>query len=224
MNKEDKQSLLLWGIVAYTVALLLYCTLKTLIGAGAELISAFGSILSAIATIYATFIAIKLYANWRDPHQASFYVNECKNVLDIYKQLHLCQRNLSILELELLNLISTENGLGIRNESDFTEEELEKLKTLNNLVDAGIDSLYTKISELQAEIIMLSALTEDHEFLIQSISLEASLTRSYKVPREVDSSLNIFEKYKKLIIANQNNYLIVQGKELIQKAKEWGKI
>ncbi|MFW1848217.1 hypothetical protein [Acinetobacter oleivorans] len=224
MDKEDKQSLLLWGIVAYSVVLLLYCTLKTLIGAGAEFISAFGSILSAIATVYATFIAIKLYADWKDPHQANFYVNECKNVLDIYKQLHLCQRNLNILELELLNLISSEDGLGIRNKSDFTEDELERLKTLNNLVDVGIDSLYTKISELQAEIIMLSALTEDHEFLIQSISLEASLTRSYKVPREVDSSLDVFEKCKKLEIANQNNYLIVQGKELIQKAKEWGKI
>ena len=90
-------------------------------------------------------------------------------------------------------------------------------------MDAGIDSLYTKISELQAEILMLAALTEDPEFLIQSISLEASLTRSYKVPREVDSNLNTLEKAKRLKIANQNNYLIVQGKELIQKAKEWGK-
>ncbi|EPQ1204224.1 hypothetical protein ACT4VK_08835 [Acinetobacter baumannii] len=224
MNKEDKQSLLLWGIVAYSVALLMYCTSKTLIGASADSISAFGSILSAIATIYATFIAIKLYADWKDPHKASFYVNECKSVLDIYKQLHLCQRNLSILELELFNLISTKNGLDIREESDFTEDELERLKTLNNLVDAGIDSLYTKISELQAEILMLAALTEDPEFLIQSISLEASLTRSYKVPREVDSNLNTLEKAKRLKIANQNNYLIVQGKELIQKAKEWGKI
>ncbi|QBC46823.1 hypothetical protein C4X49_04880 [Acinetobacter baumannii] len=70
----------------------------------------------------------------------------------------------------------------------------------------------------------LDFLTEDPEFLIQSISLEASLTRSYKVPREVDSNLNTLEKAKRLKIANQNNYLIVQGKELIQKAKEWGKI
>ena len=43
---------------------------------------------------------------------------------------------------------------------------------------------------------MLAALTEDPEFLIQSISLEASLTRSYKVPREVDSNLNTLEKQK----------------------------
>jgi len=224
MDKEDKQSLLLWGIVAYSVALLLYCTSKTLMGADADSISAFGSILSAIATIYATYVAIKLYANWKDPHQASFYVNECKNVLDIYKQLHLCQRNLYILEMDLLNLISTENGLGIRDESDFSKEELKKLNTLNSLVDKGIDALFTKIGELQAEVIMLTALTEDHNFLIQSISLETSLTRSYSVPREVDSKLDIFEKSKKLKVANQNNYLIVQGKELIEKAKEWGKI
>ncbi|PJG65308.1 hypothetical protein CVD09_16990, partial [Acinetobacter seifertii] len=213
MDKEDKQSLLLWGIVAYSVALLLYCTSKTLIGADADSISAFGSVLSAIATIYATYVAIKLYAHWTDPHKASFYVNECKNILDIYKQLHLCQRNLSILELDLLNLVSTENGLGIRDESDFSEDELLKLNTLNSLIDKAIDALYTKISELQAEVIMLSALTEDHEFLIQSINLEASLTRSYSVPREVNSNLDILEKYKKLKVANQNNYLIVQGKE-----------
>ncbi|MDD9317845.1 hypothetical protein [Acinetobacter lactucae] len=224
MDKEDKQSILLWGIVAYSVALLLYCTSKTLIGADADSISAFGSILSAIATIYATYIAVKLYTHWKDPHKASFYVNECKNVLDIYKQLNLCQRNLNILELETMNLISTKNGLGIRDISDFSEEELQKLETLNNLVDMGIDSLYSKISELQAEVIMLSALTEDHGFLIQSINLEDSLTRSYSVPRKLDSSIDILEKAQKLKIANQNNYLIVQGKELIEKAKEWGKI
>ncbi|WP_391485648.1 hypothetical protein [Acinetobacter pittii] len=224
MDKKDKQSLLLWGIVAYSVALLLYCTLKTLIGANADSISAFGSILSAIATIYATYIAVKLYIDWKDPHKASFYVNECKNVLDVYKQLNLCQRNLSLLEFELMNLISTNNGLDIRDISDFSEEELKKLETLNNLVDMGIDSIYTKIDELQAEVIMLSALTEDPDFLIQSINLEQSLTRSYSVPRKVDSSIDILEKAQKLKIANQNNYLIVQGKELIEKAKEWGKI
>ncbi|NYB19684.1 MAG: hypothetical protein HYH09_18115, partial [Acinetobacter baumannii] len=58
MDKEDKQSLLLWGVVAYSVALLLYCSLKTLNGADAEYISAFGSILSAIATIFASIIAV----------------------------------------------------------------------------------------------------------------------------------------------------------------------
>lgn len=81
MDKEDKQSLLLWGIVAYSVVLLLYCTSKTLIGADADSISAFGSFLSAIATIYATYVVIKLYAHWTDPHKASFYVNECKDDL-----------------------------------------------------------------------------------------------------------------------------------------------
>lgn len=41
MDKEDKQSLLLWGVVAYSVALLLYCSLKTLNGADAEYMGLF---------------------------------------------------------------------------------------------------------------------------------------------------------------------------------------
>ncbi|EMY6268291.1 TPA: hypothetical protein JI044_11565 [Acinetobacter baumannii] len=85
MDKEDKQSLLLWGVVAYSVALLLYCSLKTLNGADAEYISAFGSILSAIATIFASIIAVYIYYGWKKQHNKSIIANEAK---DAFTRIH----------------------------------------------------------------------------------------------------------------------------------------
>jgi hypothetical protein len=66
--KKDKYlELLLWGIVAYTVAILTYFTLKAF-GHGADYISAFGSILSSIATFFAAYIAVALFNDWKEQH------------------------------------------------------------------------------------------------------------------------------------------------------------
>lgn len=66
MKKETFLAILLWGIVAYSVAVLSYFTLKVIFKHDSSLISAFGSILSACATFFAAYVATKLYNNWKD--------------------------------------------------------------------------------------------------------------------------------------------------------------
>ncbi|MFV5485972.1 hypothetical protein [Acinetobacter baumannii] len=84
MNKEDKQALLLWGIVSYSLALLGYSSIKILGGESADYISAFGSILSAIATILASIVAIFIFNSWK---KQARYLEAIKLVSDIKSKL-----------------------------------------------------------------------------------------------------------------------------------------
>lgn len=54
-------------LVAYAVALLTYSTFDIFLDKSDEDISAFGSILSAIATFAASFVAVYLFNDWRKP-------------------------------------------------------------------------------------------------------------------------------------------------------------
>lgn len=67
IDKDKLQSLILWGVVSYALAILIYFTLKVF-GHTAEFISAFGSILAATAAFFAAYVAIALFNNWRDQH------------------------------------------------------------------------------------------------------------------------------------------------------------
>ncbi|MGL2989748.1 hypothetical protein ACSVHR_06020 [Acinetobacter nosocomialis] len=84
MNKEDKQALLLWGIVSYSLALLIYSSMKILGGEKAEYISAFGSILSAFATISASIVAIFIFNRWK---KQARYLDAIKLVTNIKSKL-----------------------------------------------------------------------------------------------------------------------------------------
>ena len=66
MDKQKIIDIALWAIVAYAVALLIYWTLK-IFNQNAESISALGSLLSASATFFAAYVAVKLFNDWRDP-------------------------------------------------------------------------------------------------------------------------------------------------------------
>ncbi|WP_098721579.1 hypothetical protein [Acinetobacter baumannii] len=80
MEKEDKQSLLLWGLVCYSVVLLLYYSLKLLGEKDPDYISAFGSILSALATVFASIVAIFIFKSWK---KQARYLDAVKLISDI---------------------------------------------------------------------------------------------------------------------------------------------
>lgn len=61
-------SVLLWGMVAYAVALLTYYSLKIFFSTSADFISAFGSILGACAAFFAAFVAAYLFNDWKEQH------------------------------------------------------------------------------------------------------------------------------------------------------------
>ncbi|HAV4582117.1 hypothetical protein ACWPNX_16155 [Acinetobacter baumannii] len=123
MDKEVKQSLLLWGVVAYSVALLFYCSLKTLTGADADYISAFGSILSAFATIFASIIAIYIYFGWKKQHNKSIIANEAK---DTFNRIH---KERSIIH-EIKFLLMSIDDYSLTRLPILKDKVIEKIKKL----------------------------------------------------------------------------------------------
>jgi hypothetical protein len=105
MNKIQIKALILWGIVAYAVALLIYWTL-TALEHGHESISALGSLLSATATFFAAYVAIKLYSDWRDPANYALKKEQIYISLGVISQLRfqiICMLE-DVLEFKKTNL------------------------------------------------------------------------------------------------------------------------
>lgn len=187
-------------------------------------LSALGSLLSAGATIFAAFTAYWLYNDWRDPHQATFYANECKSIINFYKNLLLLQRKLSLQEKEIEKIISKENGVDKKQPTFLSSTEKSKLRELNKQVNLNISELFDVLDRMSSELIMLAYLTQDPEYMVDSINLESSLTKSYIKPFEENNEGTPYAKFNELQKANRNNFLIVQGAELITRIKKLGKI
>lgn len=74
-----------WGIVAYAVALLTFCTFKNFYNLTADFISAFGSILGACAAIFAAFVAAYLFNDWKT--SANYEQN--KEIIDKFESTYI---------------------------------------------------------------------------------------------------------------------------------------
>lgn len=85
MKKEKTLEFLLWGIVAYAVAILTYFTFK-IFNHGDDSISAFGSLLSAIATFFAAFVAVMLFTNWKEQHNKTILAGEAKTLFKLLNE------------------------------------------------------------------------------------------------------------------------------------------
>lgn len=74
-----------WGVVAYAVALLTFCTFKNFYNLSADFISAFGSILGACAAIFAAFVAAYLFNDWKT--SANYEQN--KEIIDNFENTYI---------------------------------------------------------------------------------------------------------------------------------------
>lgn len=183
-----------------------------------------GSYFSGITTLTAAYIASLLFNDWRNPHKANFYTNECKSIINCYKELLSIKRNLSILEKQTMEIIYSDNGLAKINPSFLSSEKKLKLQTLNIKIKNETELLFEELTKISSETIMISALTEDSNYLIELINLDNSLTESYQKLLE-DLPRNMpYERFNNLQEANKNNYLFIEGKELIKRIKALGKV
>lgn len=97
-RKLNLLALLLWGVVAYAIALLIYCTIKDVFHSSVENISAFGSILGGCGAFFAAFVAIYLFNDWRENE-------DFKRILSIHDQcFKVIYDNSNIIEDILINL------------------------------------------------------------------------------------------------------------------------
>lgn len=146
MKKETFLSILLWGIVAYSVAVLSYFTLKIMFKHDSSFISAFGAILSASGTFFAAYIATKLYNNWRDEKR---YDLESKYLASIIQ-------NLSPIFLQLMNIKNDAHHLG-------NIENFAILKT--TYLHHNQFNMYDSIISLYPDIRLYSDITNDDSLI-----------------------------------------------------------
>ncbi|WP_447500318.1 hypothetical protein [Acinetobacter oleivorans] len=104
LRKVNLSVVILWGVVTYAVALLIYCTMKNVLSISADNISAFGSVLGACGAFFAAFVATYLFNDWR--HQASFDLKK-QHVNEIIYLLALSYDELHKIEEILLNVKKT---------------------------------------------------------------------------------------------------------------------
>ncbi|MFH7767036.1 hypothetical protein [Acinetobacter sp. BSP-28] len=198
MKKKDKYlELLLWGIVAYAVAILTYFTLKVF-DQGVDSISAIGSLLSAAATFFAAFIAAYLFNDWKDQHNKIILAGEAKlafsllhderNILHDMK--YVLSKKLEQSPSEYLNLYDS-------NLSPLPD-------TLTNMVNTNRLKLAEFVfliegSQLHSD---LNAYRESITLLNKDIAVWKSSFTTYK---------DVFEKYDSLIEESLRlNFIILQ--------------
>lgn len=121
MKKETLSELLLWGLVAYSVVVLAYFTLK-IFNHDANFISAFGSIFSAIAAFFTAFVAIYLFSKWK---KQAIYLDGIK----VIKEINIEIKNI-FLNLDNLRRFHDYNNqyrdlaFKLRSERKFSEHHL----------------------------------------------------------------------------------------------------
>lgn len=183
-----------------------------------------GNYFSGITTLTAAYIASLLFNDWRNPHKATFYTNECKSIINCYKDLLSSKRKLSILEQQVMEIIYSDNGLNKLNPNILSPEKKIKLNTFNNEIKKETEYLFEQLTKISSETIMISTLTEDNNFLIEIINLDISLTKSFqKILDDLPENMP-YERFNILKEANKNNYLSDKGKELIRKIKTLGNV
>ncbi|MDH2476228.1 hypothetical protein QDR68_00980 [Acinetobacter baumannii] len=136
-------SVLLWGMVAYAVALLTYYSLKIFFSTSADFISAFGSILGACAAFFAAFVAAYLFNDWKEQHN-----KQVTNTLALqaYDEFSKFEKN----TLELATYIS---DLEILIGSYECELDYEALRKDNGLI--YIQNVVNKKAELNINFLSL---------------------------------------------------------------------
>lgn len=103
-RKLNLSVVLLWGVVAYAIALLTYCTMNKFLKSSADDISAFGSILGACGAFFAAFVATYLFNDWREQQR---YQNTFQFGLDVYTNFKVLDEIFTQIKNELL-LVQTQ--------------------------------------------------------------------------------------------------------------------
>ena len=131
-KKEIFSVVLLWGVVAYAIALLSFCTMKNIYGTTADYISAFGSYLGAIGAFFAAFVAVYLFSDWKVQALHEIKKEHLGKIITLTNKL---RYNLIIKRQALTNILKA-------NESAVINDEI---KSLDIKFDSEIDEYFFSI-------------------------------------------------------------------------------
>jgi len=156
-RKEIFFVVLLWGVVAYSIVLLTFNTLRFVFDGDAEFISAFAACLGAMGTFFAACVAAYLFTDWKD--QARYESNK-ESSMRLLEHLSALRYDLTVKSDSLRALIDLDKFVVIRDEfSTYEAKENEKLQehffknrhhaiSLNNSKSKNINDLFVLYSEI----------------------------------------------------------------------------
>lgn len=163
-KKQILSVVLLWGVVAYAIALLSFCTMKNIYGTTAEYISAFGSYLGAIGAFFAAFVAVYLFNDWREIHNQTTYKDICYSTFITQKQL-----NVKLISINDIFSKAKDNHCIAPNRYDTQK--------IADLIEKDVQSVGDLLAELLYQIEYLKKLSE--KFNSQTVDTMTDLIIDY---------------------------------------------
>lgn len=155
-KKDILLSVSFWGVVAYALALLTYCTLKNFYKTSADFISAFGSILGACAAFFAAFVAAYLFNDWKEQQR---HQNLLHFGLEVYSNFKLFD---DLFKKTVEESIVLDHYLTKALENNDLEE-IEKLKEDSNTTSKYESELQRHFSNFHDSFVNYCIVTKQEE-------------------------------------------------------------
>ncbi len=158
-RKVNLSAVILWGVVAYAIALLSYCTMNNFLNSSADDISAFGSILGACGAFFAAFVATYLFNDWKEQQR---YQNTLQFGLDVYSNFKVLDEKFTLVRNELIlvqnqyesEVVSNKtNALEffLNKSSEASQKNLEILSAFNKFHESYVNYLIVTDQENKLE-------------------------------------------------------------------------
>lgn len=148
--KAHLSVVILWGVVAYAIALLTYCTMNNFSNSTADDISAFGSLLGACGAFFAAFVATFLFNDWREIHNQTTFKDICTSIFNTQTKLN-------------VKLVSINDSFSkAREKCSIDQNEYDTLK-IAEIIEKDIQQIGDLITELLYQILYLRKLSIDFD-------------------------------------------------------------
>ncbi|MDO7219853.1 hypothetical protein [Acinetobacter nosocomialis] len=194
-RKLNLSVVILWGVVAYAIALLTYYTMKKFLSSSADDISAFGSILGACGAFFAAFVATYLFNDWKEQQK---HQNSIQFGIEVYASFkkfdeyfsEIC-KELTFLEYELKEVLkNNENNL----RSAFLIN-LSKISKRNH-------ELFNHYLNFQNSYTNYCIVTNQEDLLIDIEQTRDSLLKFYRVLTDIQFENSLEVKLQKILFLN----------------------
>ncbi|ENX01029.1 hypothetical protein F899_01662 [Acinetobacter sp. CIP 101934] len=185
-------------VILYLVSMLVYVSVEFFGGADTNKISAFGSVLSGVGTLFAGFVAIYLFNDWREQHNKNIESQLCMKAFDYiqgfefelidierFTILYLVNPNKSLLHkkfnnnLERLNVIADKSSV-VLSDLGFFIPKKEYDKKFKPQFDIIIDQLEQYIHIYDSTFRFYKPNSQDKEFIQKYRELTAGLRDRYR--------------------------------------------
>ncbi|WP_413328504.1 hypothetical protein [Acinetobacter baumannii] len=189
-RKVNLSAVILWGVVAYAIALLTYYSFRMFFGTSAEFISAFGSILGACAAFFAAFVAAYLFNDWKELHNKQVQNDFALKTYNQFKKFELALFKANDTFSSLSNIIDWHNEIELSLEDPEVKEKLNEM----NLMFSQVHEAEYEFKNFMSQLVDYCVVTnQGDEFLIIQKDLYRQFFKFYNNEDELSySSYNQF--------------------------------